>query len=109
MSLLSKEIQMSKLQSQPTPNGSQPLSEDEICETVLGKRPSYSKGLGWGPKHKSRKTLNEQLRIEKGTRDVSFTSGTYAKAYRRHEWGTTRTTMISSFAVPRCRMAYEAR
>ncbi|KAA0038746.1 CACTA en-spm transposon protein [Cucumis melo var. makuwa] len=38
--------QMLELQSQPTPEGSQPLSEDEICDQVLGRRPSYSKGLG---------------------------------------------------------------
>ncbi|KAA0026158.1 CACTA en-spm transposon protein [Cucumis melo var. makuwa] len=45
--------QMLELQSQPTPEGSQPLSEDEICDQVLGKRPGYSKGLGWGPKPKA--------------------------------------------------------
>lgn len=39
----------------PTLEGSQPLSGDEICETVLGRRPGYSKGLDWGPKPKSRK------------------------------------------------------
>ncbi|KAA0067969.1 CACTA en-spm transposon protein [Cucumis melo var. makuwa] len=38
--------QMLELQSQPTPEGSQPLSEDEICDQVLGRRPGYSKGLG---------------------------------------------------------------
>ncbi|KAA0039668.1 CACTA en-spm transposon protein [Cucumis melo var. makuwa] len=35
---------MLELQSQPTPDGSQPLSGDEICETMLGRQPSYSKG-----------------------------------------------------------------
>ncbi|KAA0063006.1 CACTA en-spm transposon protein [Cucumis melo var. makuwa] len=35
------------------PEVSQPLSVDEICETVLGRRPDYSKGLGWGPKSKA--------------------------------------------------------
>uniref|UniRef100_A0A9I9E3R3 CACTA en-spm transposon protein n=1 Tax=Cucumis melo TaxID=3656 RepID=A0A9I9E3R3_CUCME len=35
--------QMLELQSQPTPEGSQPLSEDEICDQVLGRRPGYSK------------------------------------------------------------------
>ncbi|TYK03149.1 CACTA en-spm transposon protein [Cucumis melo var. makuwa] len=44
--------------SQPTPDGSQPLSGDEICETVLNRRSSYSKGIGWEPKLKSRKTAN---------------------------------------------------
>uniref|UniRef100_A0A9I9EJX6 CACTA en-spm transposon protein n=1 Tax=Cucumis melo TaxID=3656 RepID=A0A9I9EJX6_CUCME len=50
--------QMLKLQSQPTPEGSQPLSEDEICDQVLGRRPCYSKGLGWGPKPKARRTTS---------------------------------------------------
>ncbi|KAA0052204.1 zinc finger protein ZPR1-like protein [Cucumis melo var. makuwa] len=47
--------QMLELQSQPTPEGSQPLSEDEICDQVLGRQPGYSKGLGWGPKPEARK------------------------------------------------------
>ncbi|KAA0045466.1 cytochrome P450 CYP82D47-like [Cucumis melo var. makuwa] len=42
--------------SQPTPEGSQPLSGHKICETVLGRRLCYSKGLGWGPNPKSHKT-----------------------------------------------------
>ncbi|TYK11654.1 CACTA en-spm transposon protein [Cucumis melo var. makuwa] len=50
--------QMLELQSQPIPEGSQPLSEDEICDQVLGKRPGYSKGLGWGPKPKARRTAS---------------------------------------------------
>ncbi|TYK08940.1 CACTA en-spm transposon protein [Cucumis melo var. makuwa] len=50
--------QMLELQSQPTPEGSQPLSEDEICDQVLGRRPDYSKGLGWGPKPKARRTAS---------------------------------------------------
>ncbi|KAA0032143.1 CACTA en-spm transposon protein [Cucumis melo var. makuwa] len=50
--------QMLKLQSQPTPEGSQPLSEDKICDQVLGRRPGYSKGLGWGPKPKARRTTS---------------------------------------------------
>ncbi|TYK28105.1 CACTA en-spm transposon protein [Cucumis melo var. makuwa] len=44
---------MLELQSQPTPQNSQPLSWDEICETVLGRRSGYSKGVGWDPKPKS--------------------------------------------------------
>ena len=48
--------QMLQLQSQPISEGSQPLYEDKICETVLGKRLGYSKGHGWGPKPKSRKS-----------------------------------------------------
>ncbi|XP_050945494.1 uncharacterized protein LOC127150847 [Cucumis melo] len=50
--------QMLELQSQPIPEGSQPLSEDEICDQVLGRRPGYSKGLGWGPKPKARRTAS---------------------------------------------------
>ena len=46
---------MLELQSQPTLKGSQPLSMDEICETFLGRRSSYSKGLSCGLKLKSRK------------------------------------------------------
>ncbi|TYK08227.1 CACTA en-spm transposon protein [Cucumis melo var. makuwa] len=42
--------------SQPSLEGLQPSSGDEICETVLGRRPGYSKSLGWGPKPKSRKS-----------------------------------------------------
>ncbi|TYK11644.1 zinc finger protein ZPR1-like protein [Cucumis melo var. makuwa] len=41
-----------------TLEGSQPLSEDEICDQVLGRRPGYSKGLGWGPKSKTRRTAS---------------------------------------------------
>ncbi|KAA0045352.1 CACTA en-spm transposon protein [Cucumis melo var. makuwa] len=50
--------QMLKLKSQPIPKGSQQLSRDEICETVLGRRSSYSKGLSWGPKPKVCKTTS---------------------------------------------------
>ncbi|KAA0051366.1 CACTA en-spm transposon protein [Cucumis melo var. makuwa] len=42
----------------PTLESSQPLFRDEICETVLGRQPSYSKGLGWGPKLKACKTTS---------------------------------------------------
>ncbi|TYJ96927.1 CACTA en-spm transposon protein [Cucumis melo var. makuwa] len=50
--------QMLELKSQPIPKSSQPLSRDEICETVLGRRSSYSKGLSWGPKPKVCKTTS---------------------------------------------------
>uniref|UniRef100_A0A9I9ELR6 Zinc finger protein ZPR1-like protein n=1 Tax=Cucumis melo TaxID=3656 RepID=A0A9I9ELR6_CUCME len=53
--LLNKRL---RLLSQPTPEGSQPLSEDEICDQVLGRRPGYSKGLGWGPKPKAHRTAS---------------------------------------------------
>ncbi|KAA0062626.1 uncharacterized protein E6C27_scaffold79G001360 [Cucumis melo var. makuwa] len=35
----------------------------EICETVLGRRPGYSKGLGWGPKPKSCKSCASRLQF----------------------------------------------
>ncbi|KAA0037869.1 CACTA en-spm transposon protein [Cucumis melo var. makuwa] len=50
--------QMLKLQSQPSPEGSQPLSEDEICDQVLDRQPGYSKDLGWGSKPKARRTAS---------------------------------------------------
>ncbi|KAA0040162.1 uncharacterized protein E6C27_scaffold1302G00120 [Cucumis melo var. makuwa] len=49
------ENQMLELQSLLILEGSQQLFKDKIYETILGKRPGYSKGLGWGPKPKSRK------------------------------------------------------
>ena len=49
---------MLELQSQPTPKGTQPLPENEICQTVLGRRPGYSKDLGWEPKPKAQKTAS---------------------------------------------------
>uniref|UniRef100_A0A1S3BH46 CACTA en-spm transposon protein n=1 Tax=Cucumis melo TaxID=3656 RepID=A0A1S3BH46_CUCME len=39
--------------SQPTLEGNQPLSGDEIYETMLDRRSGNSKGLGWGPKPKA--------------------------------------------------------
>ncbi|KAA0043334.1 CACTA en-spm transposon protein [Cucumis melo var. makuwa] len=53
--------QMLELQSQPTLESSQPLSEDEICDQVLGRRLGYSKGLGWGPKPKARRTVSASI------------------------------------------------
>ncbi|KAA0063153.1 uncharacterized protein E5676_scaffold1213G00260 [Cucumis melo var. makuwa] len=41
-----------------TLDGFQPLSKDEVCETVLDRRSSYSKGFGWEPKPKSRTTTS---------------------------------------------------
>uniref|UniRef100_A0A9I9E4Z1 DUF4216 domain-containing protein n=1 Tax=Cucumis melo TaxID=3656 RepID=A0A9I9E4Z1_CUCME len=50
--------QMLELQSQPIPEGSQPLSEDEICDQVLGRRPGYSKALVGDP---SRRPAERQV------------------------------------------------
>ncbi|TYK14230.1 CACTA en-spm transposon protein [Cucumis melo var. makuwa] len=52
------EVVKGNLQFQPTPEGSQPLSRDEICDQVLGRRSSYSKGFGWGSKPKAHKTTS---------------------------------------------------
>ncbi|TYK06524.1 zinc finger protein ZPR1-like protein [Cucumis melo var. makuwa] len=49
---------MLELRFQLTLEGTQPLSKDEICETVLGRRLDYSKGLGWGSKPRVCKTTN---------------------------------------------------
>ena len=49
---------MLELHFQPVVEGSQPFSRDEICETVLGRWPGYSKDLGWGPKPKSWKSTS---------------------------------------------------
>ncbi|KAA0057655.1 CACTA en-spm transposon protein [Cucumis melo var. makuwa] len=53
--------QMLELQAQPTSNGSQPVSGDEICETILDRRSGYSKGLGLGSKPKSKKSATSSL------------------------------------------------
>ncbi|KAA0055526.1 uncharacterized protein E5676_scaffold282G00240 [Cucumis melo var. makuwa] len=47
---------MLELQSKPTLKDTQPLSSDKICEMLLGRQSSYSKGFGWGHKSKARKT-----------------------------------------------------
>lgn len=39
---------MIALQSQPTPEGSIPLIDEEICNQVLGRRPGYVYDLGHG-------------------------------------------------------------
>ncbi|TYK20926.1 CACTA en-spm transposon protein [Cucumis melo var. makuwa] len=46
------------LEAAENAHGSQPLSRDKICEIVLGRRPGYSKGLGWGLKSKAYKTTS---------------------------------------------------
>ncbi|KAA0041908.1 uncharacterized protein E5676_scaffold306G001000 [Cucumis melo var. makuwa] len=47
----------------PTLESPQPLFGDEIYEIVVGRRLSYSKGLGWGLKPKSSKrAIEEQTR-----------------------------------------------
>ncbi|KAA0042154.1 NBS-LRR type resistance protein [Cucumis melo var. makuwa] len=81
------------IKSQPTLESSQPLSGDEIYETVLGRRSGYSKGLGWGPRPKSRKTnasssstTFSQAR-KKDIEAANFTNGRNEEDCRRNESG----------------------
>ncbi|KAF9609260.1 hypothetical protein IFM89_014454, partial [Coptis chinensis] len=46
---------MVELQNQPTLEGSNPLTEEEIFDEVLGVRPGYKRGLGHGEAPPSRK------------------------------------------------------
>ncbi|KAF5193413.1 hypothetical protein FRX31_017001 [Thalictrum thalictroides] len=39
---------MLELKAHPTEEGSRELTEDDICEKVLGKRSNYTRGLGNG-------------------------------------------------------------
>ncbi|KAA0065797.1 uncharacterized protein E5676_scaffold546G001910 [Cucumis melo var. makuwa] len=49
---------MLEVQSQPILECTQSLIGDEIYETMLGRRLGYSKGRGWGPMPKARKTTS---------------------------------------------------
>ncbi|KAF9595590.1 hypothetical protein IFM89_001062 [Coptis chinensis] len=48
---------MVELQNQPTLEGSNPLTEGEIFDEVLGVRPGYKRGLGHGEAPPSRKRV----------------------------------------------------
>ncbi|KAF9604130.1 hypothetical protein IFM89_002805 [Coptis chinensis] len=48
---------MVELQNQPTLEGSNPLTEEEIFDEVLGVRPGYKRGLGHGEAPPSRKRV----------------------------------------------------
>ncbi|TYK00061.1 CACTA en-spm transposon protein [Cucumis melo var. makuwa] len=78
--------QMLELQSQPTPEGSQPLSEDEICDQVLGRRPGYSKGLGWGPKPKARRTASASSSSTSYSQSTEKEIELQAKLHEALEW-----------------------
>uniref|UniRef100_A0A9I9E8E8 Uncharacterized protein n=1 Tax=Cucumis melo TaxID=3656 RepID=A0A9I9E8E8_CUCME len=85
---------MLELQSQPTTEGSQAFFEDEICETVLDKQPSYSKGLGSDLKSKSRKAGSSCLFSYETTKNVGVTCPTNERNEeddRENELGTKRT------------------
>ncbi|KAA0041902.1 CACTA en-spm transposon protein [Cucumis melo var. makuwa] len=78
--------QMLELQSQPTPEGSQPLFEDEICDQVLGRRPGYSKGLGWGPKPKARRTASASSSSTSSSQSTQKEIELQAKLHEALEW-----------------------
>ncbi|TYK11065.1 CACTA en-spm transposon protein [Cucumis melo var. makuwa] len=78
--------QMLELQSQPTPERSQPLSEDEICDQVLGRRPGYSKGLGWGPKPKARRTASASSSSTSCSQSTKKEIELQAKLHEALEW-----------------------
>ena len=77
---------MLELQSQPTPEGSQPLSEDKICDQVLGRRPGYSKGLGWGPKPKARRTASASSSSTSCSQSTEKEIKVQAKLHEALEW-----------------------
>ncbi|KAF9609475.1 hypothetical protein IFM89_016474 [Coptis chinensis] len=52
-----KRERMVELQNQPTLEGSNPLTEEEIFDEVLGVRPGYKRGLGHGEAPPSRKRV----------------------------------------------------
>ncbi|KAA0057397.1 zinc finger protein ZPR1-like protein [Cucumis melo var. makuwa] len=76
---------MLELQSQPTPEGSQPLSEGEICDQVLGRRPGYSKALGWGPKPKARRTASASSSLTSCSQSTEKRSELQAKLHEALE------------------------
>ncbi|TYK00236.1 CACTA en-spm transposon protein [Cucumis melo var. makuwa] len=78
--------QMLELQSQPTSEGSQPLSEDEICDQVLDRRPGYSKGLGWGPKPKACRTTNTSSSSTSYSQSIEKEIELQAKLNEALEW-----------------------
>ncbi|KAA0043360.1 CACTA en-spm transposon protein [Cucumis melo var. makuwa] len=78
--------QMLELQSQPTPEGSQPFSEDEICDQMLSRRPGYSKGLGWGPKPKARRTASASSSSTSCSQSTEKEIELQAKLHEALEW-----------------------
>ncbi|KAL0561445.1 hypothetical protein IC582_001873 [Cucumis melo] len=78
--------QMLELQSQPTLEGSQRLSEDEICDQVLGRQPGYSKGLGWGPKLKARRTASASSSSTSCSQSTEKEIELQAKLHEALEW-----------------------
>ncbi|KAA0066543.1 CACTA en-spm transposon protein [Cucumis melo var. makuwa] len=78
--------QMLELQSQPTSEGSQSLSKDEICDQVLDRRPGYSKGLGWGPKPKACRTTNTSSSSTSYSQSIEKEIELQAKLNEALEW-----------------------
>ncbi|KAA0062540.1 uncharacterized protein E6C27_scaffold79G00130 [Cucumis melo var. makuwa] len=92
---------MLELKSQPTPESSQPLSKDEICKTILGMRPDYSKGLGYGPKLKSRKTTASKRCTPESISDVGSKESTLDAKMAHWEYTTVDVQHPSIVTVSR--------
>ncbi|KAA0063742.1 CACTA en-spm transposon protein [Cucumis melo var. makuwa] len=67
-------------------HGSQPLSQDEICDQVLGRRLGYSKGLGWGPKLKARRTTSVSSSLTSCSQSTQKDIELQAKLNEALEW-----------------------
>ena len=66
---------MIELQEQSLAEGSEPRSETDICEEVLGRSSGYVKGLGFGPlpsSHNSFKQTNTKLqqKVERQNEEI---------------------------------------
>uniref|UniRef100_A0A5B6ZAY8 Transposase, Ptta/En/Spm, plant n=2 Tax=Davidia involucrata TaxID=16924 RepID=A0A5B6ZAY8_DAVIN len=55
-----KYNEMLAFQSEPTPEGSKPLTVDEICNRVLGTRAGYICGMGHGMRPESSSSVHTQ-------------------------------------------------
>ncbi|MCL7039498.1 hypothetical protein MKW94_021963 [Papaver nudicaule] len=59
---------MLELQAAPTPEGSVPLTEAQICEKVLGVRSGYIKGLGHGYEKPTSSSIEYNAELVEATR-----------------------------------------
>ncbi|KAI3833389.1 hypothetical protein MKX03_029586 [Papaver bracteatum] len=59
---------MLELRAEPTPEGSTPLTDAQICEEVLGVRSGYVKGLGHGYEKPSSSSLEYNVELGEALR-----------------------------------------
>lgn len=52
--------QLKELASQPTPEGSTPMTGDEMLLSVLGERTGYFRGKGYGKKPPSKRRMDHE-------------------------------------------------